>query len=82
MSTLTKASIYELQGYKSEALDIYKDILRKEPHNKKAREAIERISGIRKKYGDVNEEMKEFFINMKSDIEIKEFERWLSKIWN
>lgn len=82
MSTLTKANIYELQGYKSEALDIYKDILRKDPHSKEAREAIERISGVRKKYGDVNEEMREFFVSMNSDIEIKEFERWLCKIWN
>ncbi len=82
MSTLTKASIYELQGYKAEALDIYKDILQRDPHNQKARSAIKRILGMRKKYGNVNESMKEFFINISDDIERCEFERWLSKIWN
>ncbi len=82
MSTLTKANIYELQGYKSEALDIYRDILKKDPYNVQAKEAIERLIGVRKKYGGVNQEMKDFFINLNSQIEIKEFERWLSKIWN
>ncbi len=82
MSTLTKANIYELQGYKEEALEIYKDILQRDPHNKEARSAIKRILGMRKKFGDVNEQMKEFFINISDDIEKYEFERWLSKIWN
>ncbi len=82
MSTLTRANIYELQGYKAEALEIYKEILQKDPHNKKARSSIKRILGMRKKYGDVNERMKEFFINISDDVERVEFERWLSKIWN
>lgn len=82
MSTLTKANIYELQGYKSEALDIYKEILHKDPYNKEARLAIERILGMRKKFENTNEEMRDFFDNLSCDVEIKEFERWLLKIWN
>ncbi len=82
MSTLTKASIYELQGYKAEALDIYRDILRKDPYNVEAKEAIKRLIGVRKEYGEVNVQMKEFFINLSNDVEINEFERWLSKLWN
>ncbi len=82
MSTLTKANIYEIQGYKAEALEIYKSILEKNPYNAQAKEAIQRLIGVRKKYGDVNEEMRDFFVNINSQIEINEFERWLSKIWN
>ena len=82
MNTLTLASIYELQGLKSEALDIYKEILREDPNNKEAKIAIKRLSGIRKKYLGVNEEMKQFFVSMESDVEFMEFERWLVKLWN
>jgi tetratricopeptide (TPR) repeat protein len=82
MNTLTLASVYELQGLKDEALEIYKEILKKDPHNKEAKVAIRRLSGIRKKFAGVNEEMKRFFITMDSEVEFMEFERWLVKIWN
>jgi tetratricopeptide (TPR) repeat protein len=82
MNTLTLASVYELQGLKEEALEIYKEVLKKNPNNKEARVAIRRLSGIRKKFTGVNEEMKQFFVNMDSDVEFMEFERWLVKIWN
>lgn len=82
MNTLTLASVYELQGLKEEALEIYKEVLKKNPNNKEARVAIRRLSGIRKKFTGVNEEMKQFFVNMDSDVEFMEFERWLVKIWS
>ncbi|MBE0495021.1 MAG: hypothetical protein IBX45_01290 [Campylobacterales bacterium] len=82
MNTLTLASVYELQGLKEEALEIYKKILKKEPQNKEAKVAIRRLCGIRKKYLGVNEEMKGFFINMDTEVEFMEFERWLAKLWN
>lgn len=82
MNTLTLASIYELQGLKAEALEVYKEILREDPNNKEAKVAIKRLSGIRKKYLGVNEEMKQFFVSMESDVEFMEFERWLVKLWN
>ncbi len=80
VKTLTLASIYELQGLKSDALDIYKELLKKNPKNKEARVAIRRLSGIRKKYPGVDEQMKSFFVNMSSDVEFLEFERWLVKL--
>ena len=80
IKTLTLASIYELQGLKEDALDIYKEILKENPKNKEARVAIRRLSGIRKKYMGVDEEMKKFFVNMESDVEFLEFERWLVKL--
>lgn len=82
MQTLTLANIYELQGLKEEALEIYKDILKKDPTNNEAKIAIRRLSGIRKKFLDVNTQMKDFFVKMDTDVEFKEFERWLLKIWN
>ena len=77
MKTLTLASIYELQGLKAEALEIYKELLMANPDNKEAKIAIKRLSGIRKKYVSVNEEMKKFFLHMNSEVEFLEFERWL-----
>ncbi len=82
MQTLTLANIYELQGLKEEALEIYKDILRQDPNNSDAKIAIRRLSGIRRKFLGVNQEMKEFFVTMDESIEYNEFERWLLKLWN
>jgi tetratricopeptide (TPR) repeat protein len=82
MQTLTLANIYELQGLKEEALDIYKEILKKNPSNSDAKIAIRRLSGMRKKFLHVNTQMKDFFLKMDSDIEFNEFERWLLKSWN
>ncbi|WP_457593062.1 tetratricopeptide repeat protein [Hydrogenimonas sp.] len=80
MKTLTLAQIYELQGLKSDALEIYKEILKKDPDNHEARVAIRRLSGIRRHFGNVNESMKRFFIEMDSEAEFAEFERWLAKL--
>ncbi len=80
VKTLTLASIYELQGLKEDALNIYKEILKENANNKEARVAVRRLSGIRKKYSGVDEEMKNFFISMESDVEFLEFERWLVKL--
>ena len=77
MNTLTLASIYETQGLKDEALEIYKEILKNDPSNKEVNVAIRRLSGMRKKFAGVDNEMKSFFINIKEDYELKEFERWL-----
>ncbi|WP_415395784.1 tetratricopeptide repeat protein [Sulfurimonas sp. CS5] len=82
MQTLTLANIYELQGLKIEALEIYKEILKNDPSNGEAKIAIRRLSGIRKKFSNVNTQMKEFFIKMEADVEFNEFERWLLKSWN
>lgn len=82
MQTLTLANIYELQGLKEEALDIYKEVLRKNPKNSDAKIAIRRLSGMRRKYLNVNQEMKEYFLKMDTEVEFNEFERWLLKTWN
>ncbi len=82
MQTLTLANIYELQGLKDEALEIYKDILKKDSTNSEAKIAIRRLSGIRRKFLGVNKEMKDFFVTMDEGVEYNEFERWLLKLWN
>jgi tetratricopeptide (TPR) repeat protein len=82
MQTLTLANIYELQGLKEEALEIYKEVLKKNPQNSEAKIAIRRLSGMRKKFLNVNTQMKDFFLKIDTDIEFKEFERWLLKLWN
>ncbi len=82
MQTLTLANIYELQGLKEEALEIYTEILKKDPSNSDAKIAIRRLSGMRKKFLNVNTQMKGFFLKMDTDVEFNEFERWLLKSWN
>jgi len=82
MKTLTLANIYELQGLKEEALDIYKEILKKDSNNSEAKIAIRRLSGMRKKFLNVNSQMKDYFLKIEADIEFNEFERWLLKLWN
>ncbi len=82
MQTLTLANIYELQGLKEDALEIYKEILKKDPSNTDAKIAIRRLSGMRKKFLGVNNEMKTFFIQMEEEAEFIQFERWLMKAWN
>lgn len=82
MKTLTLANIYELQGLKEEALDIYKEVLKKDPNNSDAKIAIRRLSGMRKKFLNVNKEMKDYFLKMENEVEFNEFERWLLKAWN
>lgn len=81
MNTVTLASIYELQGLSDEALEIYKNVLKEDPNNRDAKLAIKRLSGNRAKFDGVNIQMRDFFIQMESDVEFLEFERWLVKIW-
>ena len=82
MQTLTLANIYELQGLKEEALEIYKEILKNDSSNSDAKIAIRRLSGMRKKFLNVNTQMKDFFLRMDTEVEFNEFERWLLKSWN
>lgn len=82
MQTLTLANIYELQGLKEEALNIYKEVLKKDPQNSDAKIAIRRLSGMRKKFLNIDSQMKEFFLKMDTEVEFNEFERWLLKAWS
>ena len=78
VKTLTLASIYELQGIKDEAIEIYREILEQNPDNAEARAALKRLSGERRKFEGANREMVEFFVKMDSQAEFREFERWLA----
>jgi hypothetical protein len=78
LKTLTLASIYELQGLTDEAIDTYREIIKRDPLNVEARLAITRLCGVRRKFDGVNLQMKEFFIKSDSPAEFLEFERWLA----
>jgi len=75
--TKTYARILEAQGFKQEALEIYRELL-KEKEDPEIQEAIERLSK-RKKFEGVNViKLREFNnLNQKNRYE---FERWLSEI--
>lgn len=79
-NTITEALIYEAQGLKDDALLIYKNILKIEPDNAEAMSAIRRLSGLRKRNPDLNEQMRDFFVKMKTNEEINEFKRWLIRL--
>jgi tetratricopeptide (TPR) repeat protein len=80
MHTVTLAQIYEMQGLKEEALQIYQEILKKDPNNHEARVAIRRLSGVHRHFAGVNEAMKKFFITMQSEEEFSQFEEWLARL--
>lgn len=80
LNTITKALIYESQGLKDDAIEVYKNILKSDPTNKDAISAITRLSGLRKSAKIQNEQMKDFFVKMSTPEEINEFKRWLIRI--
>ena len=80
--TITLAGIYEIQGYRNEAAEIYRTILQKDPQNIEAKIALKRLISNRKNYGKANADMLNLFIQMDSKIEFNEFERWLLQLWN
>ena len=80
MKTLTLAQIYELQGLKEEALEIYKEILKKDSGHTEAKSAIRRLSGIRRRFSGVNETYKKQFIEMRGEEAFASFERWLAQL--
>ncbi|PAF52067.1 hypothetical protein [Helicobacter sp. 13S00477-4] len=79
--TITLASIYELQGLKDEALQIYKDILKFDPTNQQAQQGYKRLNKKTKSFKGLNIKAKDFFIEASNQKELKVFERWLMK-WN
>ncbi len=79
--TVTLARLYEDQGHKEDALEIYKEILLGDPGNKEAMEAVQRLSGNSKKFSGVDERKLNFFIKMTKEEDFLKFERWLAK-WN
>ncbi len=82
MKTVTLASIHESQGYKDEAIKIYRDILEKDPDNEAALLGLKRLTQTRKKFGGVNQKKKYFFARMSKKEQYLQFERWLAKPWN
>ncbi|MBZ7987737.1 hypothetical protein AVCANL279_08625 [Campylobacter canadensis] len=80
MRTITEAKIYEQQGLKDEALEIYKNILLKDKNNQAAKDAILRLSGAKIRSLELNNYMYDFFVNMQSEQEENEFKRWLINI--
>lgn len=82
MNDTTLASLFEIQGLKDKALEVYSNILKNDPTNKEALAGVRRISGVKKKFRGVNEKMKQIFISMNTKDEFNKFERWLTKLCN
>ncbi len=74
--TLKKALLFEFKGLKEDALNLYKDILKKNPDSREVNWAINRIAGNRKKFFKVNTPKRDFFIHCRSE-NLPKFEKWL-----
>ncbi len=77
--TITAALIYEQQGLRAEAMEIYKRVLERDPSSEDALAALRRLNTQTQ---GVNAQMLEFFVSLSPDAEVKirEFKRWLIKI--
>lgn len=76
---ITKALIFESQGFIDDALMVYKNILQSDPKNKDARDAIKRLSGARQPKIGANKEMLGYFFSYEKD-ELDKFKRWLLEL--
>lgn len=85
IKTITLATIYENQGLKDDALQIYEYILSANPNNEEARLGVERLKG-RKYEGEkyeskANAQWLEVFANITDSKQNKKFQQWLLQ-WN
>ncbi|PAF46816.1 hypothetical protein BKH46_06270 [Helicobacter sp. 12S02634-8] len=79
--TITLASIYELQGFKEEALEIYKNILKTNPEHPEAQSGYQRLSQKNKDSQCTNTAMRDLFISASTPEEFQTIERYLMR-WN
>ena len=77
IKTLSLARIYEMMGLKEDALKIYREILLERPENKEAQIAIKRLMLVQKHFPPVNEEQKHIFMELSTQEDILQFQRWL-----
>jgi len=82
MNTLTLASIYESQGHKMDALDIYWKILEEDPTNIAAKNALERLGRVRRVFSNENRDRTKEFSTMESVEQFRDFEKWLVQSWS
>ena len=78
MNTMTLASIYESQGYKKEAYELYWKIYDDDPSNEAALKAIERIIRSRRSFNNPNKNITKKFIYMNKKAHYRAFEKWLA----
>lgn len=71
------ASIYEIKGHKDRVAHIYREILRENPSDRRAEEALRRLATREVDTSALNADMYNFFIKAKSEDELVAFERWL-----
>ncbi len=86
--TIALASVYELQGLKSQALGVYHSVLEKDPTNSEALGGVKRLSqpGAQlHEYAPLQrfelQKMQKLFIQATSSDELRAIEKWLLE-WN
>ncbi|CAM2768256.1 hypothetical protein [Helicobacter felis] len=86
--TIALASVYELQGLKSQALEVYNSVLEKEPTNAEALSGVKRLSqpsAQLREYAPLQrfevQKMQKLFIQAESLEELQAIEKWLLE-WN
>lgn len=79
-NTVIKAKIYEAQGLKEDALEVYKNVLKTDPTNKDALTGVLRLSENLRPKNSINTRMKELFLTMSTPDEVLKFKRWLVEL--
>ncbi|WP_121020353.1 hypothetical protein [Helicobacter vulpis] len=93
--TIALASVYELQGLKSQALEIYKNVLEKDPRNKEALQGCKRLTQTPttpctpraqlQQYAPLQrfemQKMQKLFIQAEQPAQLRAIEQWLMQ-WN
>jgi len=81
IKTSMLAHIYEIQGYKDEAITIYKEVLKNNPNNKEAQESLIRLKTQQHKFSGANRDKLALFVNAKNNLDYQQLEEWLTT-WN
>lgn len=71
------ASIYEIKGKKSKAIDICRNILMNTPNDKLAQDTLYRLIKNDININGINKDMCDFFTKANNEDELNEIERWL-----
>ncbi|WP_120952650.1 hypothetical protein [Helicobacter sp. L8] len=91
--TIALASVYELQGLKSQALEVYKSVLERDPHNKEALQGCKRLASPSpsdaraqfRQYAPLQrfemQKMQKLFIQAEQPAQLRAIEQWLMQ-WN
>ncbi|WP_299328078.1 tetratricopeptide repeat protein [uncultured Helicobacter sp.] len=77
INTSTLAGIYEMQGHTEEAIIIYEELLKQNPHDERFKRALVRLKTKKHNFHGVNRDKLELFVNASTQRDYQKLEQWL-----